>query len=64
MKKIALFFGIIAVGTLMMLSSCNSSRTTVCPAYPPSTYQGNIQQDNGVSLETGNTVEYTEVKLY
>ncbi len=52
MKKLLSVFGIALLFGSLSLTSCSSS-ASVCPAYPPSTYSGDIQQTNqDVNVET------------
>jgi len=43
MKKLLSIFGIVLLFASFGLTSC-SSNTSLCPAYPPSTYNGEIQK--------------------
>jgi len=45
MKKLLSIFGIILFFGSFMISSCNSS-ARLCPAYPPSVYSGDMQDQN------------------
>ncbi len=50
MKKLLSVFGILLFAGSMLITSC-SSNASLCPAYPPSTYNGEaINQD--VNIET------------
>jgi len=43
MKKLLSIFGIILLFGSLGITSC-SSNASVCPAYPPSTYNGEVQK--------------------
>lgn len=60
MKKLLSIFGILLFTGSMLISSCSSSRS-LCPAYPPSTYNGEVQEqiNQDVNVET---VEIETVK--
>jgi len=45
MKKILSIFAILLFVFGMLLTSCNSN-SRICPAYPPSVYQGDAGQQN------------------
>ena len=45
MKKIISIFAVLLFVFGILLTSCNSS-SRLCPAYPPSVYQGNAGQQN------------------
>lgn len=64
MKKIAVIFGILSVSFVLFLSSCNSSKATLCPAYPPSSYRGDIQLENGIQIQPKISVDYAIMKRY
>lgn len=45
MKKILSIFGVLIFVGGLVLSSCNSTNR-LCPAYPPSVLQGDVEQGN------------------
>ncbi len=47
MKKLLSVFGILLFFGSLAITSCNTS-TSVCPAYPPSVYHGDVQDINSV----------------
>lgn len=53
MKKLLSIFGIALLFGSLSLTSCSSS-ASLCPAYPPSTYNGEIQKQTNqdVNVET------------
>lgn len=44
MKKILSILGVLLFAGSILLTSCTTNR--LCPAYPPSVYQGDIQQND------------------
>jgi|GEM_PF-1896329 hypothetical protein len=55
MKKRILIFGVIIFAFSFAFSSCNTSGS-VCPAYPPSVLQGDVQtqQDQDINNENSD----------
>jgi len=52
MKKIFSILGVILFAGSLVLSSCSGSR--LCPAYPPSVYSGDLDQDADKAVEFEN----------
>ena len=48
MKKILSILGVLLFAGSLILTSCSTGR--LCPAYPPSVYQGDIQQNNNDNI--------------
>jgi hypothetical protein len=59
MKKILSIFGVLLFIGSLALSSCNTS-SRLCPAYPPSVLQGNVDQDNMQLIEGVETLTIQE----
>ncbi|MCF6366054.1 MAG: hypothetical protein L3J35_07615 [Bacteroidales bacterium] len=55
MKKLLSIFGILLFFGSFMISSCNSS-ARLCPAYPPSVYSGDVQEQG--SQDVIETVDF------
>jgi len=53
MKKLLSIFGILLFVGSMFITSC-SSKSSVCPAYPPSTYNGEIQKQINQDINIKN----------
>lgn len=53
MKKLLSVFGIVLLFGGLSLTSCSSNKS-LCPAYPPSTYNGEVQKqiNQDVNIET------------
>ncbi len=63
MKKITIIVGILFLAGGFFLGSCNSSKS-LCPAYPPSTYQTDAGDIGVQSIDTKFNFEYIESKSY
>ncbi len=50
MKKLGVLIAIVLFAGSFVLSSCNSHHR-LCPAYPPSTFHGDSNQDVDTSVE-------------
>ncbi len=59
MKKIVSFFAIALLFSGLFLTSCNS-RSTLCPAYPPSVYHGDAGQQN-IDSDSLRDVENSDI---
>lgn len=53
MKKILTILGVLLFASSFLFTSCSTNR--LCPAYPPSVYQGDVQQisnDQVIDIES------------
>lgn len=61
MKKILSILGVILFASSFIFTSCSTNR--LCPAYPPSVYQGDIQQNNNDQILEIDYIEIQEENL-
>lgn len=61
MKKILTILGVLLFASSFLFTSCNTNR--LCPAYPPSVYQGDVHEINNDQIIDIESIDIQEENL-